>query len=62
MKKDRSIEILGNLTIQFGMYVINEDGILKMQMKHTQVPNLSSNTDVCLVPKRLLLLLNGGNI
>ena len=29
-------EILGNLSIQFGMYVINEEGILKMQMKHIQ--------------------------
>ena len=26
VKKDQSIEILGNLTIQFGMYVINEEG------------------------------------
>ena len=65
MKKDRSIEILGNLTIQFGMYVINEEGNLEMQMKHIQEPNLSSNTDDCLVPKRLqvqYLLLNGRNL
>ena len=65
VRKDRSIEILGNLTIQSGMYVINEEGILEMQMKHMLEPNLSSNPDECLVPKRLqvqYLLLNGGNI
>ena len=64
VKKDRSIEILGNLTIQFGMYVISEGGILKMQMKYILEPNLPSSPDD-LVPKRpqvQYLLLNGGNI
>ena len=39
MRKDQSIEILRNLTMQSGMYVINEEGILEMQMKHIQEPN-----------------------
>ena len=33
------------------MYVINEEGILEMQMKYILEPNLSSNPEDCLVPK-----------
>ena len=51
MIKDQSIEVLGNLTIQSGTYVINKEEILEMQTKHIQDPNLSSDPDDCLVPK-----------